>query len=250
MLRTCVYVGGGGTYGHVHGQLALGSRSGRSLGLAPRLRERTPVARKILHLSCFTPSACTRRRRARRARRCGLAFGARALDSGSVLGARARARTRTRGSRPHAWAMRSQQSSGLACFPYSAACAGRSVASCFTPYTRSVPGSVEPMRWTASDGEPTAIAGHRCPPLGPSEGDVNEKLEKTEEEIGQTEAVEKKGKMLQEEVCDRRRLQKEAGMRSPPLIVWRTCHQTETHSARRSLHKYRRKERADYSLDG
>ena len=27
-------------------------------------------------------------------------------------------------------------------------------------------------------------------------------------------------------------------MRSPPLIVWRTCHQTETHSARRSLHKY------------
>ena len=88
------------------------------------------------------------------------------------------------------------------------------------------------------DGEPTAIAGHRCPPLGPSEGDVNEKLEKTEEEIGQTEAVEKKGEMLQEEVCDRRRLQKEAGMRSPPLIVWRTCHQTETHSARRSLHKY------------
>ena len=76
------------------------------------------------------------------------------------------------------------------------------------------------------------------PALGPSEGDVNEKLEKTEEEIGQTEAVEKKGKMLQEEVCDRRRLQKEAGMRSPPLIVWRTCHQTETHSARRSLHKY------------
>ena len=155
MLRTCVYVeGGGGTYGHVlglvHGQLALGSRSGRSLGLAPRLRERTPVARKILHLSCFTPSACTRQRRTRRARRCGLAFGARALDSGSVLGARARARTRTRGSRPHAWAMRSQQSSGLACFPYSAACAGRSVASCFTRYTRSVPGSVEPMRWTAS----------------------------------------------------------------------------------------------------
>ena len=79
----------------------------------------------------------------------------------------------------------------------------RSVASCFTPYTRSVPGSVEPMRWTASDGEPTAIAGHRCPPLGPSEGDVNEKLEKTEEEIGQTEAVEKKGEMLQEEVIAR-----------------------------------------------
>ena len=25
---------------------------------------------------------------------------------------------------------------------------------------------------------------------------------------------------------------------TPPLIVWRTCHQTETHSARRSLHKY------------
>ena len=95
-------------------------------------------------------------------------------------------------------------------------------------------------RADAVDGEPTAIAiaGHRCPPLGPSEGDVNEKLEKTEEEIGQTEAVEKKGEMLQEEVCDRRRLQKEAGMRSPPLIVWRTCHQTETHSARRSLHKY------------
>ena len=97
-------------------------------------------------------------------------------------------------------------------------------------------------RADAVDGEPTAIrarsTGHRCPPLGPSEGDVNEKLEKTEEEIGQTEAVEKKGKMLQEEVCDRRRLQKEAGMRSPPLIVWRTCHQTETHSARRSLHKY------------
>lgn len=154
--HVCVCLGGEGrmgTNGHVlglvHGQLALGSRSGRSLGLAPRLRERTPVARKILHLSCFTPSACTRQRRTRRARRCGLAFGARALDSGSVLGARARARTRTRGSRPHAWAMRSQQSSGLACFPYSA-CAGRSVASCFTPYTRSVPGSVEPMRWTAS----------------------------------------------------------------------------------------------------
>ena len=53
------------------------------------------------------------------------------------------------------------------------------------------------------DGEPTAIAGHRCPPLGPSEGDVNEKLEKTEEEIGQTEAVEKKGEMLQEEVIAR-----------------------------------------------
>ena len=40
------------------------------------------------------------------------------------------------------------------------------------------------------------------PALGPSEGDVNEKLEKTEEEIGQTEAVEKKGEMLQEEVID------------------------------------------------
>ena len=54
------------------------------------------------------------------------------------------------------------------------------------------------------DGEPTAIAaGHRCPPLGPSEGDVNEKLEKTEEEIGVTEAVEKKGEMLQEEVIAR-----------------------------------------------
>ena len=61
------------------------------------------------------------------------------------------------------------------------------------------------------DGEPTAIparsTGHRCPPgcppLGPSEGDVNEKLEKTEEEIGQTEAVEKKGEMLQEEVIAR-----------------------------------------------
>ena len=58
-------------------------------------------------------------------------------------------------------------------------------------------------RADAVDGEPTAIAGHRCPPLGPSEGDVNEKLEKTEEEIGQTEAVEKKGEMLQEEVIAR-----------------------------------------------
>ena len=57
-------------------------------------------------------------------------------------------------------------------------------------------------------GEPTAIRHSRPPmpagpPLGPSEGDVNEKLEKTEEEIGQTEAVEKKGEMLQEEVIAR-----------------------------------------------
>ena len=206
----CMWGGGGDVpHGHVlglvHGQVALGSRSGRSLGLAPRLRERTPVARKILHLSCFTPSACTRRRRARRARRCGLAFGARALDSGSVLGARARARTRTRGSR-------------------STARLGDAIATIQWPCVLSVFSS---LRWAigglvlyalhavgprvgradAVDGEPTAIparsTGHRCPPLGPSEGDVNEKLEKTEEEIGQTEAVEKKGEMLQEEVIAR-----------------------------------------------
>ena len=73
-----------------------------------------------------------------RARYSGLALG---LGLVLVLGARAR---------PHALAMRSQQSSGLACFPYSAACAGRSVASCFTRYTRSGPGAGEPMRWTAS----------------------------------------------------------------------------------------------------
>ena len=200
----CMF-GGGGTYGHVlglvHGQLALGSRSGRLLGLAPRLRERTPVARKILHLSCFTPSACTRQCRTRRARRCGLAFGARALDSGSVLGARARARTRTRGSR-------------------STARLGDAIATIQWPCVLSVFSS---LRWAigglvlyalhavgprvgradAVDGEPTAIAGHRCPPLDQSEGDVNEKLEKTEEEIGQTEAVEKKGEMLQEEVIAR-----------------------------------------------
>ena len=128
--------------------------------------------------------------------RSGLVLWTRARYSGLalglvlVLGARAR---------PHAWAMRSQQSSGLACFPYSAACAG-------DRWPRA-------LRLTRgrSPGRSSRCGGRRAhrhsrppmPALGPSEGDVNEKLEKTEEEIGQTEAVEKKGEMLQEEVIAR-----------------------------------------------
>ena len=150
----CVCVGGG----------RLGTCSGSCTGSS--LWARARAARSGSRRGCESEHPLLARYFTSRASRLRLALGDAALAalaaagsrSGLVLWTRARYSGLVLGlvlvlgarARPHAWAMRSQQSSGLACFPYSAACAGRSVASCFTRYTRSVPGSVEPMRWTAS----------------------------------------------------------------------------------------------------
>ena len=205
--HVCVCLGGEGRMG-----TCSGSCTGSSLWARAR------AARSGSRRGCESEHPLLARYFTSRASRLRLALGNAALAalaaagsrSGLVLWTRARYSGLALGlvlvlgarARPHAWAMRSQQSSGLACFPYSAACAGDR-----WPRALRLTRGRSPGRSTRCggrpDGEPTAIAGHRCPPLGPSEGDVNEKLEKTEEEIGQTEAVEKKGEMLQEEVIAR-----------------------------------------------
>ena len=147
----CVCVGGG-AWARARAR-AWAARFGLALG--PLARARAEVARAntrcsqdtsplVLHafgLHSATPHSPRSPLRARVRGSCsGLGLGTRGSRSGSYSYS-GLALDRTLG--------RCDRNNPVACFPYSAACAGRSVASCFTPYTRSVPGSVEPMRWTA-----------------------------------------------------------------------------------------------------